>query len=56
MSHNITRNMGYNLKKPTGLGIRHGIMVPFHGLNKKQKEDFEWESKIDHPLHDRICS
>ena len=41
-SHNMIRNMGYNLKKPTGLGMTEGILVPYTGITKKQTNEFNW--------------
>ncbi|XXG56109.1 hypothetical protein AAC387_Pa03g3611 [Persea americana] len=39
--------MGYNLKRPTGLGMTEGILVPYIGMMKRQKEQFEWNHRIE---------
>ena len=46
-SHNMIRNMGYNLKRPTGLGMTEGILVPYTGMTKKQKEEFDWNHRLE---------
>ena len=45
-SHNMIRNMGYNLKRRTGLGMTEGILVPYIGMTKKKKQEFEWNNQI----------
>lgn len=40
--------MWYNFNKPTPLGRRKGVLVPIDGLTKEQREDHEWNSRIDH--------
>ena len=38
--------MGYNLKKPTGLRMTKGILVPYIGKTKKQTNEFNWNHRI----------
>ena len=35
----MIKSMGYNLKKPTGLGMTEGILVPYTGMTKKQTDE-----------------
>lgn len=45
--HIMMKNMGYNLKRPTSLGMAEGILVPFTSMTKSQKEEFEWSHQIE---------
>ena len=39
--------MCYNLKRPFGLGMTKGILIPYTGMTKKQKEEFDWNHWIE---------
>ncbi|XXG76782.1 hypothetical protein AAC387_Pa08g1067 [Persea americana] len=45
-SHNMIRNMYYNLKKTTRSGMTEGILVPYTGMTKKQADKFNWNHRI----------
>ena len=42
----MIRNMGYNLKKPTGLRITERILTPYTGMIKKETNEFNWNHWI----------
>ena len=42
----MIKNMGYNLKKPIGLGMTEGILMPYTGMTKKQTDEFNWNCKV----------
>ena len=46
-SHNMIRNMDYNLKGSIGLGMTKGILVPYNSMTKKQKDEFNWNHRIE---------
>ena len=46
-SHNMIRNMGYNLKKPTGLGMTEGILVPYTGMTIEANSELNCNHRIE---------